>query len=569
MTETDVLASAREWIDGDPDPVTRAELQGLIDSGAREELADRMAGTLQFGTAGLRGVVAAGSNRMNRATVIRATKGLADYLLADSPDPDHTVVVGRDARPSSGAFMDDTVGVLAAAGIRVRYFPDPVPTPVVAYAAHVLGARAAVVITASHNPPADNGYKVYDANAAQIIPPTDRGIADAIAAVGRAADVPRLEDPTGSDRVMAVGGDLFNDYLDDLEGARSAPTGMSGLTIAYTPLHGVGGKYVVSALAHAGYVDVHLAESQFDPDGTFPTVRFPNPEEPGALDVVYELASRVDADLVIANDPDTDRLAIGLPDGDGWRTLTGNQIGVLLGDHLLAATPAVNPVVVSSVVSSPMLGAIAAARGARFAQSLTGFKWIWNAALDLEAEGGTFVFGYEEALGYSVGRAVRDKDGISAAVAFADLAASCADEGSTVAERLEGLYRDHGLWVSNQVSVVRPGSEGAAEIAAAMRRVAAAPPTKVAGVRVSSVTDFSAGAETRPRYLGSTKLVELRLEDLGRLLVRPSGTEPKLKIYGDLRGEAEDAPDLSTLERDLLNRADTLATELVQYLGLS
>ncbi len=566
----DLIAAARAWIEGDPDPGTRTELQQLIAGGEFDELSDRMAGGLQFGTAGLRGQVAAGPNRMNRAVVIRSTRGLAEFLLA-SEDDTGPVVVGYDARPSSRAFMEDTVGVLVAAGIPVRFFPDPVPTPLVAYAALANGARAAIVVTASHNPPADNGFKVYASNGVQIVPPTDRHIATAIDSVGSAREVPRIEGAVNGAHPLArsLGDDVFSRYLVDLERARVHPSEVPDLKIAYTPMHGVGGRYVVAALARAGYVDLYPLASQFEPDGRFPTLAFPNPEEPGALDLVTDLASRVGADLIIANDPDTDRLAVSLPVDGGWRSLTGNQIGALLGDFLLESTPVSDPIVVSSVVSSPMLGSIASHYGARFAQSLTGFKWIWNAALDLEEAGeGTFLFGYEEALGYSVGGAVRDKDGISAAVAFADLAASCTVEGVTVWDRLHALYRRHGLWVSNQVSVVRAGTEGSAEISAGMARLAGVPPTELAGTAVSGVTDYSRDSEERPRYLPVTELVELELGDLGRLLVRPSGTEPKLKIYGDLRADATRVSDLLALETELLATADDLAAAVVAYLDL-
>ena len=505
---------------------------------------------------------------MNRAVVIRSTRGLADYLLSNTVGNPPCVVVGRDARPTSEAFMRDVIGVFLAAGLTVEYFPEPIPTPIVAYATLSRGAHAAVVITASHNPLSDNGYKVYGANGAQIIPPSDRYIAEAIAAVGPAIDVPRVEDFEEHERSRVLDDAVFDRYLGDMELTRVRPVAVPSFKIAYTPLHGVGGKYVVAALAHAGYVDVHLAGAQFDPDGTFPTVRFPNPEEPGALNLVYDLASRVDADLVIANDPDADRLAIGLPSEYGWSALTGNQIGVLLADHLLENTKVENPVVVSSVVSSPMLGVIAAFRRARFAQSLTGFKWIWNAGLELESAGGTFVFGYEEALGYSIGRAVHDKDGISAAVAFADLVAACVVEGMTVADRLEALYRKHALWVSSQANVVCPGLDGASKIEVVMNQITMDPPQSLSGVEITSVIDYSVGAETRPRYLPAAKLVELELGELGRLLIRPSGTEPKLKIYGDLQSDVSKVADMRSAEKKLLDRIDKLISDLIDYLRL-
>ncbi len=565
-TPPDLAAATREWIEGDPDPETRAELAAILAAEDLAELTERMAGTLEFGTAGIRGKVEAGSNRMNRAVVIRTTAGLADHLIRAGGDG--PVVVGFDARLSSRRFMEDTVGVLAAAGLSVRYFEEPVPTPIVAYAALAADARAAVVITASHNPPHDNGYKVYDANGAQIVPPTDTHIAAAIDAVGPAADVPRVEDPFASPLVAPVGGDVFARYLDDLGNVRPVEPAHKDLRIVYTPMHGVGGRYVMEALAHFGYDLVSPVPEQFPPDGHFPTVAFPNPEEPGALDLAMAQAATEQADLIIANDPDTDRLAVSLEHDGEWSSLSGNQIGVLLGDYILSTTDEPHPIVINSIVSSPMLATIAAAHGAAFAQTLTGFKWIWNAALDLQEAGkGRLVFGYEEALGYSVFPGVRDKDGISAAVLFADLAANAADQGQTVRDRLVALYRRYGLWVSAQRNVVRPGTEGAAEIAAAIARLGAAPPDRIGAVPVVAVTDYRTGAEERPRYLGAQPLIALDLGEKGRILVRPSGTEPKLKIYIDLTAPLDAEADAAEREQDLLGEAQALGEAVVARLG--
>ena len=562
----DLYASAAEWIAGDPDPVTRAELQGIVDSRNLDELTERMGATIQFGTAGLRGRVEAGSNRMNRATVIRATRGLADYLLATTGTEEGPVVVGRDARLSSATFMEDTIAVLVAAGFQVRYFEDPVPTPLVAYASLSLGGVAAIVVTASHNPPADNGYKVYAANGAQIIPPTDTQIASAIAAVRRASEVPWAEIVGAAAR--PIGEDMFDEYLHEVAQSLPTTTGDRTISTVYTAMHGVGGKYVVAALDRFGFPHVHPVAAQFEPDGHFPTVAFPNPEEPGAMDLSHELASAIDADLVIANDPDTDRLAVSIPEpGSGYRQLSGNQIGVLLADYMLSGAGVEQPIVMNSIVSSPMLKSIAEHYGAVYDRTLTGFKWIWNAALDLEAEDrGEFVFGYEEALGYSVGQTVRDKDGISAAVAFAALVAESKGDGETVWDRLARLYETHGLWVSTQKSIVRPGAEGADEIAAAMALLAERTPDTLGGLPVVEVTDYRLGAEDRPRYLAATPLVELSLGDAGRALIRPSGTEPKLKIYVDLRGETGD--DWLRAEEALLEKAQAVAEDAAAFLGI-
>ncbi len=567
----DLHERTRAWIDGDPDETTRAELEALLERGDVNELSERMAGSLVFGTAGIRGVVEGGSNRMNRAVVIRTTRGLADYLLGRDSDSDRPVVVGADARLSSAQFLEDTVGVLAAAGIPVRFFADPTPTPVVAYAAIMLGARAAVVVTASHNPPADNGYKVYDTNGAQIVPPVDKDIAEAIANVGVAREVPRIRNAIDdSDLVQPVPADTFRRYVDDLQATRIETPGVApSLSFVLTPIHGVGGRFVVGALEASGYTNLYPVPEQSDPDGHFPTVSFPNPEEPGALDLALALAAEVDANAILANDPDTDRLAVALPAAEGWKALTGNQIGVLLGDFVLEHTSVGEPLVGCSIVSSPMLGDIAASYGARFVQTLTGFKWIWNAALDIQdTSAATFVFGYEEALGYSVGQAVRDKDGISAAVTFADLVAAESARGRTTWDRLEDLYRRHGLWVSTQRSVVRPGTEGAAAIAAAMERIGETTPEILGGHAVVAAKDYRIGAESRPRYLAAASLVELDLGPGGRVLVRPSGTEPKIKIYADLRTDLSAGDDVWAREAELLEDAGSIAEELVEFLGI-
>lgn len=534
--DDEVLRRAGAWVEGDPDPAMRAELEQLIQAGDGDALAARVDGTLEFGTAGIRGVVGAGPLRMNRAVVIRTTRGLADHLVDEHGGG--IVALGHDARPDSERFAADAAGVLGAAGFEVHAFDGIVPTPLVAFAAKELQAVAAVVITASHNPPEWNGYKVYDHRAVQIVPPTDTSVARAIDGVGPARQVPRHpgDRPADIDGVHVLGDEVFDRYLARVLAARSS-TDRAPLRIAHTPLHGVGGEPVRRSLEAAGY-EVHQVASQREPDGHFPTVPFPNPEEPGALDAVLALATEVDADLVLTNDPDVDRLAVAVPDRDGsWLPLDGNQVGVLLADHLLRhdSAPA-DRLVVTSIVSTPMAMAVAAAHGARHEVTLTGFKWICNAALDLaEADGARLVLGFEEALGYCVGELVRDKDGINAAVAFADLAAACSARGTTVLGYLDELYGAHGRWISAPLNIVRGGPDGPAEITAAMERIGIdRHPESLAGRQVESVRDLRSGAEQRPRWLPEDAVVELSF-DGGRALVRPSGTEPKLKIYVDVR----------------------------------
>jgi phosphomannomutase len=543
----EIVTAAEAWRDDDPDPRMRAELQAVLDAAlhaapdaspgrgdderaaaAREDLADRFAGTLQFGTAGLRGALGAGSNRMNRAVVIRAAAGLAAYLNA-SVDGVPRVVVGYDARHDSDVFARDTCAVMVGAGCVAMVLPRPLPTPVLAFAVRHLGADAGVMVTASHHPPQDNGYKVYlggraatgPGNGVQIVPPADEQIAAAIAAVGPVLEVPRADD--GWD---TLDDGVLDDYLDRAASV-VADGGPRRLSVVLTPMHGVGGDTAVRALVAAGFDAPFVVPAQAIPDPDFPTVAFPNPEEPGALDLAFAAARERDADLVIANDPDADRCAVAIPapavpDGIGWRMLRGDELGWLLAEHVLArgvpATVDGEPATVAcSIVSSQMLGAIAAAHGVRYAQTLTGFKWI--------ARTPGLVFGYEEALGYCVApHLVRDKDGVTTALLAAELAAGLAASGRTLADALDTLARTHGVHVTDQLSV---RVADLALIDDAMRRLRAAPPTELGGAAVTAIEDLLLPTTELPPTDG----LRLRTADEVRVVVRPSGTEPKLKCY--------------------------------------
>lgn len=545
---TDLIDRARAWIATDPDPTTRAELSEIVDQNDTGELESRLDTVLEFGTAGIRGKVGAGPGRMNRAVVIRTTFGLARYLLSQAAEDDELrVIVGFDARPSSRQFAEDTAGVLAAAGISVLHFPNVTPTPLVAFAAKHLRASAAVVVTASHNPPHDNGYKVYGPDASQIVSPIDVAIQNEIEKAPGASEVARVEDAFSNDSALVapVAGGILDCYWEEVSAVRSRSSG-SRLTIVYTPMHGVGRDTFFELMDRAGHSRIVAVPEQAEPDGTFPTVDFPNPEEPGALDLALSLARERSADLLLANDPDADRLAVIVPHAGEWRPLSGNEIGVLLGDYILGQdTEPGTAIVTNSIVSSPMLGRVAASYGARHELTLTGFKWIVRAGLALEKEtGGRFVFGYEEALGYTVGSAVRDKDGMSAGLLFADLAADLRDDDRTILDRLHELWHLHGLWVSGQTSIASTGPEGLEAMGAAVDRLAEAPPTQVTGIAVTTFVDYRKDSDRRPPWLGKQPLIELGLGEQGRILVRPSGTEPKLKIYVDLRGEAGDEPDV-------------------------
>jgi phosphomannomutase len=569
-----LTATAHAWIESDPDPTTQAELQSLLDDpSAHEELGSRLV-PLEFGTAGLRGLMGAGPGRMNIAVIRRVTRGLAEHILASqTAGPVRPVVVGFDARIDSDRFAEEAAGVLVAAGIPVRYFIEPAPTPFVAFAAQRLGAAAAITVTASHNPAGYNGYKVYGPDAAQIVAPNDADIAARTATVGPACAIPTVPGAlrAASPLAEAVPSDLFECYWAELTKLRAFTSPPASIDIVYTPLHGVGWAPFAQVMARAGHRQPRVVASQAAPDGHFPTLPFPNPEEPGVLDQALALARDSHADLVIANDPDADRMSACVPDADGsWRQLTGNQIGLLLADDLLARAPKdPEPLVVSTVVSSPLLGAIAQAHGAFLERTLTGFKWQWSAALELERTGKRFAFGFEEAIGFCPGPAVRDKDGISSGLLLADLAARCRAEESSLLERLFDLYEQHGLWVSLGTNVVRDEPGGGELIIRAIDELAVQPPTMLLGERIVEFEDYRRGAEKRPRWRPAIELVRLGLESGGRIIVRPSGTEPKLKVYVDLPAPAGPRSTLRGRERQALARAGALGAAILKFLGLA
>lgn len=567
---TELRRVAEAWLSGDPDPVTRAELEALLREGNEAELKERFAGRLAFGTAGLRGILGAGTNRMNRAIVIQTTAGLAHHLLEQIEDVrERGVVIGYDGRKMSREFAEDAASVLAALGIPAHLFPKLGPTPLTAYAVLDLNAAGGVMITASHNPPAYNGYKVYWQNGAQIIPPHDVGIALAIDAVGPAKDVPRmpLDDARAKGLVRDVPSALVERYLAKVERLLPRRGVRPELRIVFTPLHGAGGELASLALRRSGFDDVTVVPEQAEPDGAFPTVAFPNPEEPGAMDLAMALAVRKQADLVLANDPDADRLAVAVPDGrGGYVQLTGNEVGVLLGHYLLMQGEGSDRLVISTIVSSPMLGHIAKELGVAYEETLTGFKWIANTALERKAREQThFVFGYEEALGYSVGELVRDKDGISAACLFAELAAVCKAAGRTILDELEDISRRYGLYVSSQRSVTVSGADGVARMAAHMQKLRASMPKRIGGLEVLASRDYVKGVRTDASgtttklALPTSDVLTFELEGGDRVIVRPSGTEPKIKFYFDHREPVKEDESLAVARERAMKVLERLA----------
>lgn len=572
-------AVARAWMDTDPDPATREATRLLLEQDDEVQLRECFGARLQFGTAGLRGALGPGPNRMNRALVRRVATGLRNYLL-DTVEDARTrgVVIAFDGRHGSTDFAEDTAALLADVGFRVWLMDEVAPTPCLAHAVVYQGACAGVMVTASHNPPGDNGYKVYWGDGAQIVPPHDAGISAAIDVLADfdPAAIGDLEAHRAAGRVTAPPDEVRQDYLARVQALRVHD--QTGLRIVYTAMHGVGAATVREVLTAAGYTDLHFVPEQEHPDGDFPTVSFPNPEEPGALDLAFSLAGQVDADIILANDPDADRLAVAVPDGKGgWRQLTGNQVGCLLADDLLTSgrDDGRRPMVATTIVSSRLLQRLAKHHGAAYVETLTGFKWIAHAALDHEATGGRFVMGYEEALGYSVGDVARDKDGVSAVLLFADLAARCKARGVSVREHLTAQYRQHGLHASLQHSVKLPGSEGKARIAEAMATLRRDPPAELGGLPVVRFADVSTG-EARDMASGAIEPVGLprsnvlawTLSDGSQVLARPSGTEPKIKFYGEVREPLGSEESLEDGEARAHGRVAALVAELTERAGL-
>ncbi|HEX2895629.1 MAG TPA: phospho-sugar mutase [Marmoricola sp.] len=565
----DLLERARDWAAEDPDPVTREELERLIAADDRDELADRFSGTLEFGTAGLRGALGAGPRRMNRVVVLRAAAGLAAYLhdtgAAGSSEERQgaAVVIGYDARHNSDVFARDTAEVMAGAGIRALLMPRPLPTPMLAFAIRDLGCIAGVMVTASHNPPQDNGYKVYLGDGSQIVPPADTGIADHIAAVGALADIPHGDD------IEVLGEDVVERYEQTVAALVAAgdPAPRRDLRIVYTPLHGVGGTTVQRVLELAGFPAPHEPQPQAEPDPDFPTVSFPNPEEPGAMDLAMALAAEVDADIVVANDPDADRCAVALPVGEmaqpgahGWQMLRGDEVGALLAHYLLDHGK--QGVYAQSIVSSSLLSAMAAAAGQPHTQTLTGFKWIGRVP--------GLAFGYEEALGYCVDPDhVKDKDGVSAILLVLELAATVKAQGRTLRDVLDDIARAHGLYATDQLSV---RFADLAAIPATMARLREAPPTELGGLAVERVDDLSLGSADLPPTDG----LRYTLADRARVVVRPSGTEPKIKCYLEVvlpvdasaGSGADDAGDVDAARIAAVGRLDAIRADVQKAAGL-
>ncbi|KUM37176.1 phospho-sugar mutase [Arthrobacter sp. EPSL27] len=583
MTSSDaelarLLDDARSWAAQDPDPTTAAALTELVTlagdgtAAARQELADSFSGTLQFGTAGLRAALGAGPNRMNRVVVRRAAAGFTAFLTGAvgqaAPGTRPRAVVGYDARHNSDIFAEETAAILTAAGVETFLMPSALPTPLLAYAVRALDCDGGVMVTASHNPPQDNGYKVYlgrhaveeSGRGAQIVAPYDALIAAEIDRVGTLDSI-----PLAADGWTILDPSIAADYEAAVAAlAEREQFPARDLKIVLTPMHGVGGETAVAVLHAAGFADVTLVSEQAAPDPDFPTVNFPNPEEPGALDLALETALREDADIVIANDPDADRAAVAAkdPDTGAWRMLRGDEVGALLGAHVVSrlaaaggnSSEATPGVFANSIVSSRLLARIAAAAGYAHEETLTGFKWI--------ARVPGLLYGYEEALGYCVAPSlVRDKDGISAAVLIAECAAAAKAEGKTIFDTLDELYLVHGLHASDQLSI-RVADLGLLD--AMMNRLRVSPPESFGGSAVETVTDLAEGSAQLPPTDGLLYLTK----DGSRIIIRPSGTEPKLKCYLEVIRCVGSAAELPEARAEARAALDSVLADVREALGL-
>ncbi|HEY6664373.1 MAG TPA: phospho-sugar mutase [Propionibacteriaceae bacterium] len=550
-TLSEELARAiASWTEQDPDPQTRRQVEDLLaaadvgDAAAMAELVDAFSGRLEFGTAGLRGALGAGPNRMNRVVVGQAAAGLATYLL-DHDLAGGKVIIGFDARRNSDVFAKDTAEIMSGAGFQAMITPGPLPTPVVAFGIRHFGCVAGVVVTASHNPPQDNGYKVFLGDGSQIVQPADVEISSRIDEVAKHSlyDVPR------SDSYSVLGDEVAAAYVNRLT-ALVPPDAPRELHWVYTPLHGVGGSLVERAVAACRFPPAYVVTEQANPDPSFPTVAFPNPEEPGAIDLALRSAQQTGADLVIANDPDADRCAIAAVIDTQWRMLRGDELGVLLGEDALRR--GVRGTYACSIVSSSLLSVIAAAYDQPFVYTLTGFKWIGRVP--------GLAYGYEEAIGYCVDpEAVRDKDGISALIRVLTLAADLKADGLSVADRLDEIARRYGVYETDQMSVRVPNLK---IIGAAMARLRAHPPRMLAGQRLS-IVDLTQGSEELP----PSDAVLITGETI-KVVVRPSGTEPKLKCYLEAHLPVSRSLDLSTARAEARTILKTIRSEMSAGLGL-
>lgn len=577
MTDEEILQLARAWNEAEPSMATKSMGAEVLRSNDLESIRDHYGERLKFGTAGLRGRMGPGPNRMNMLTVRRAAIAFVRHVKeCENNRQDISLVVGFDARYGSHDFARETARVFGTFGVKTFLYQQYETTPMVAFAITALGAQGGVIVTASHNPPSDNGYKVYWSNGAQIIPPHDVLISEQIDGIEGMIDVEidDFEDLVSRELICEVPSSVRADYFDRIFAERVCPS-QDEISVVYTAMHGVGFETMKSALNRRGGVNLIPVTAQVEPDPDFSTVAFPNPEEDGAMDMAIDVARQNDGDVIFANDPDADRLCVAVPESDGdYRVLTGNEVGSIVGDELLRYRDvSQSDLVATTIVSSRLLQKIARHYGVDYQDTLTGFKWLANAAIQKESTGGRFIFGYEEALGYSIGPVVRDKDGISVALILSDLIAALKSKGQTLLDRLTELYRIHGVHMTRQKSLTLTGSAGRAQIEYVMNTLRTEQPRQFSNLNVVSCIDY----QTRSMVIGDTtsplttslpvsNVLEYALDEGSRILVRPSGTEPKIKFYFESVVPMSESENLSTAEANAQAQLKVVEDSLFQYI---
>ena len=570
----EIQQKVNTWLTGSYDATTQADIRQMLDGNQEDLLSDAFYRNLEFGTGGLRGVMGTGSNRMNRYTLGMATQGLCNYLLKSFPDQQIKVAIAHDSRNNSKEFARIAAGIFSANAIIVYLFEDLRPTPELSYTIRHLQCHSGVVITASHNPKEYNGYKVYWQDGAQVVAPHDKNI---IYEVNNIHSVDEVKFAPDESRIHMIGQDLDEAYLNEVQKLSinlGAIKRQHDLKIVYTPLHGTGITLVPKALQRFGFTNVHIVQEQATPDGNFPTVQSPNPEEKAAMQIALDQAKQLDADLVIATDPDSDRVGIGVKNHQGeWVLVNGNQTAALLTHYLLSARAQAGKMtdqdyIVYTIVTSDVLGDIAQAHGVKFYQTLTGFKYIAGTIRELEGRE-TYIGGGEESYGYMIGDFVRDKDAISACAMIAEMAAVAKDKGQTLYEALIQMYATYGLYQENLISLTKKGQRGAEEIQEMMRELRANPPATIAGSRVVEMRDYDLGhirnlatGEQIPTGLEQSNVLQFITEDGSKISARPSGTEPKIKFYFSVKHPLESPVDFDLVNNKLTHRIESIIEDM-------
>ncbi|WP_324677267.1 phospho-sugar mutase [Hymenobacter sp. GOD-10R] len=570
----EIQQKVNTWLTGSYDADTQAEVRQMLADNQEDTLNDAFYRDLEFGTGGLRGVMGVGSNRMNRYTLGMATQGLSNYLLKSFPNQEIKVAIAHDSRNNSNLFARIAAGIFSANGITVYLFEDLRPTPELSYTIRHLQCQSGVVITASHNPKEYNGYKVYWQDGAQVVSPHDKNIIQEVNAIH---SVDEVKFAANESRIHMIGADIDEAYLSEVQKLSINPAAIQrqhDLKIVYTPLHGTGITLVPKALQRFGFTNVHIVQEQATPDGNFPTVQSPNPEEKAAMQIALDQAKQLDADLVIATDPDSDRVGIGVKNHKNeWVLVNGNQTAALLTHYLLSARAQAGKMtdqdyIVYTIVTSDVLGDIGRAHGVKSYQTLTGFKYIAGVIRELEGNE-TYIGGGEESYGYMIGDFVRDKDAISACAMIAEMAAVAKDKGQTLYEALMQMYATYGLYQENLISLTKKGQRGAEEIQEMMRDLRANPPATIAGSPVVEIRDYQLGrirntrtGEESSTGLEKSNVLQFITEDGSKISARPSGTEPKIKFYFSVKHPLASAVDFDMVDKKLTDRIGAIIEDM-------